>query len=78
MISVSQIRQQILRKISRMPANKLNDLNEYLDKLEKTTKKKSRIISYAGSWNNIDKSAFDELTANLIIRRNQNPRRFDE
>jgi hypothetical protein len=78
MIADNQIRQQILRKIRRIPANKLNDLNEYLSKLEQTTEKKSKIISYAGSWNNIDESAFNELTDNLIINRNKNSRRFDE
>ena len=78
MIADSQIRQQILRKIRRIPSNKLNDLNEYLSKLEQTTENASKILSYAGSWNNIDETAFDELTGNLIINRNKNSRRFDE
>jgi hypothetical protein len=78
MIADTQIRQQILRKIRRIPSNKLNDLNEYLSQLEQTTEKTSKILSYAGSWNNIDESTFDELTDNLILNRNKNSRRFDE
>jgi hypothetical protein len=78
MIADAQIRQQILRKIRRIPSNKLNDLNEYLSKLEQTTEKTSKILSYAGSWSNIDESAFDELTDNLIVNRSKNTRRFDE
>ena len=78
MIADNQIRQQILRKIRRIPSNKLNDLNEYLSKLEQTTEKTSKILSYAGSWNNIDESVFNELTNNLILNRNKNSRRFDE
>jgi len=78
MIAETQIRQLILRKIRRIPSNKLNDLNDYLSKLEETTEKTSKILSYAGSWSNIDESAFNELTDNLIINRNKNSRRSDE
>lgn len=60
-----------------MPPNKLNDLNEYLSKLEQATEKSSKILSYAGSWNSIDDSAFNDLTDNLISNRNKNSRRFD-
>lgn len=74
----TQIRQQIFRKIRRIPSNKLNDLNEYLNKLEQTTDKSSKILSYAGSWNNIEESAFNEFTDHLITNRNKNSRRFDE
>ena len=78
MISETQIRQQIFRKIRRIPSNKLNDLNDYLTKLEETTEKSSNVLSFAGSWINIDESAFDELTNNLISNRSKNSRRFDE
>jgi hypothetical protein len=77
MIADTQIRQQILRKIRRIPSNKLKDLNEYLSKLEQTTEKASKILSFAGSWNNIEESAFNELTDNLISNRNKNSRRFN-
>ena len=74
----TQIRQQIFRKIRSIPPEKLNDLNDYLNLLEQTIDKPSKILSFAGSWNNIDESAFDELTAKLISNRNKNSRRFDE
>ena len=78
MIADTQIRQQILRKIRRIPSDKLKDLNDYLSKLEKTTEKSSKVLSYAGSWKDIEESAFDELTGNLITNRNKNSRRFNE
>jgi len=78
MIADTQIRQQIIQKIRRIPSDKLIDLNEYLSKLEQTTEKTSRILTYAGSWNTIDESAFNELTGNLILNRNKSSRRFDE
>ena len=74
----TQIRQQIFRKIRRIPSEKLNDLNDYLSKLEQASDKSSKTLSFAGSWNNIDESAFDELTENLISNRAKNVRRFDE
>lgn len=78
MIADTQIRQQIFRKIRRIPANKLNDLYDYLSKLEQTIEKPSKTLSFAGSWNNINESAFDDLTENLILNRSKNSRRFDE
>ena len=78
MISDTQIRQQILRKIRRIPSYKLSDLNEYLSSLEQTTEKTTKILSFAGSWNNLDESAFKELTDTLISNRSKNSRRFDE
>lgn len=78
MTADNQIRQQIFRKIRRIPASKLNDLNDYLSLLEQATDKSSKILSFAGSWNNIDETTFDELTSQLISNRSKNTRRFDE
>ena len=71
MTADNQIRQQIFRKIRRIPASKLNDLNDYLSLLEQTTDKSSKILSFAGSWNNIEETAFDELTNQLISKRSK-------
>jgi hypothetical protein len=78
MLADTQIRQQIFQKIRRIPSNKLNDLNDYLSKLEQTTEKSSKILSFAGSWINIDESALNELTDSLILKRSNNSRRIDE
>jgi hypothetical protein len=78
MIAHTQIREQIIRKIRKIPSNKLNDLNDYLSKLEKATGKSTKILSFAGSWKDIDESLFNEFTSNLISNRNRNSRRSDE
>ena len=78
MKAYTQIRQQIFRKIRKIPSDKLDDLNDYLSKLEQTTDHSSKTLSFAGSWNNIEDSAFDDLTVNLISNRNKKTRRFDE
>jgi hypothetical protein len=78
MTTDNQIRQQIFRKIRRIPSNKLNDLNEYLNRLDQSIDKSTKILSFAGSWNNIEEEAFVELTDKLISNRSKNIRRYDE
>ncbi|MBW6480528.1 MAG: hypothetical protein K0B37_13960 [Bacteroidales bacterium] len=74
----TQIRNQILRRIQRIPGDKLKDLSEYVAKLEQNINKKEKILSYAGVWENMEDSAFEELTDKLISRRERNKRRSDE
>lgn len=73
-----QIRNQLLRKIQRIPAEKLRELNDFVSKLEQTTNKKDKILSFAGAWEDMDDSLFEELTDNLISKRKRNKRRIDE
>lgn len=72
------LRQRIFKMIRRVPSNKLTDLLDYITKLEKSIEKQSKILSFAGSWKNIDDSAFDELTKDLITNRSRNLRRHNE
>lgn len=78
MITDTQRRNQILRRISRIPKDKLKDLDDYISKLEKQISNKSKTLSYAGAWQDIDDSAFDDLTSNLIRNRQRNRGRIDE
>ena len=75
MITETQIRSQILRRIQRIPSNRLVELNEFVSKLEQTSSNKDKILSFAGAWENLDSYAFDELTENLISNRQRNIRR---
>ena len=75
MITETQIRSQILRRIQRIPSNRLVELNEFVSKLEQTSGNKDKILSFAGAWENLDSNAFDELTENLISNRQLNIRR---
>ncbi len=78
MITDTQQRQQILRKIYRIPNEKLKELEDFISKLEPENNRKDRILSFAGSWKNIDDIVFIELTENLISNRERNKRRTDE
>jgi len=74
----TQKRQKILRKIYRIPSDKLNELDEFISKIELDTHKKSKNLSFAGAWQNVDESVFSELTDNLIRNRQRNIRRNNE
>jgi excinuclease UvrABC helicase subunit UvrB len=66
MITATQKRQQILRKIYRIPFEKLKELDNFVSKLVKEIHKKSKNLSFAGAWQNIDDSILKYLTENLI------------
>jgi hypothetical protein len=72
MITETQIRSQLIRRIQRIPSNKLNELNELVSKLELTTSNKDKNLSFAGAWENLDSDTFDNLTVNLIENRQRN------
>jgi len=77
MITDTQRRNQILRRISRIPKDKLKELDDYISKLERNISKKSKTLSFAGSWIDIDESVFKDFTADLIDNRNKNRRRIN-
>lgn len=74
----AQIRNQLLRKIQKIPNDKLKELNDYIAKLEGEPEKKSKVLSFAGAWSDIDNSVFQDLTENLINNRQRNKRRINE
>ena len=74
----AQIRSQLLRKIQKIPDDKLKELNEYITKLEGRPDNKSKALSFAGAWSDIDNSVFQELTEDLIKNRQRNKRRINE
>ena len=78
MITDTQRRNQILKRISRIPKDKLKELDAYVSKLEQNISKKSKTLSFAGAWKDIDDSVFNDLASNLISNRQKNTRRFDE
>jgi hypothetical protein len=78
MITDAQRRNQILRRISQIPKDRLKELDEYISNLEQEKNIKKKTLSFAGAWKNIDDSVFDDLTKNLINNRRKNRKRIDE
>ncbi|RUA29627.1 MAG: hypothetical protein DSY77_14950 [Bacteroidetes bacterium] len=72
MITDAQRRNQILRRISRIPKDKLKELDDYISKFEEVNNNKNRTLSFAGAWQDIDESVFNDLTSSLIERRQKN------
>ncbi len=77
MITDIQKRQQILRKIYRIPSEKLKEVDDFISDLEQKYKKE-KTLSFAGMWKNIDDSVFKDLTEELINNRQKNRRRDNE
>lgn len=78
MITDKQRRNQIWSKVQKMPSDRLKKLHEYIKQLEKSSSGKRKVLSYAGTWKDLDNELFKELTDNLISNRQRNKRRFDE
>jgi hypothetical protein len=78
MITDTQRRQQILKKIYQVPSDKLEELDDFVPKLEQSTDKKNITMSFAVAWQDIDDSLFKDLTDNLINNRQRNKRRDNE
>lgn len=74
----TQIRTQLLRKIYRIPADKLKELDDFVSKLERDTIQKPRTLSFAGSWKDIEDNLFHDLTIDLVANRQKNRRRINE
>ncbi len=78
MITDTQKRQQILKKIYRIPSDKLEELDDFVSKLEQSRNNKSLALSFAGAWENIDDSILKEFTDHLIEKRQRSNRRNNE
>lgn len=68
----TRIRSQILKRIQKIPSNRLKELNDFVAKLERNPGKKDKILSFAGAWETMDSSIINEFTENLISNRQKN------
>lgn len=71
----TQIRNRLVKRIQQIPSEKLKELEKFISKLEATTGKKEKNLSFAGSWSEMDDDLFGEFTENLIEKRQRNKRR---
>lgn len=78
MITDKQRKNQILRRIQKLPPDKIKELHEFVGKIDQETPMKMKILSYAGTWSDIDDTVYNDLTENLISQRQKNNRRFEE
>lgn len=74
----TEIRNQLIRRIRRIPLNRLKELNALVDMIEETTTKKDKNLSFAGAWTDIDSETLNNLSENLVENRQRNKRRNDK
>lgn len=77
MISDTEIRDQLIKRIRNIPPDMLSELNALVAKLEKSSLRKAKNLSYAGIWSDIDNDLFKDLSENLIQNRQRNKGRHE-
>ncbi len=68
-VTKDKLKDKIINRISSMSRERLKNIDEYIDQLEEKNKKKQEILSFAGSWKDIDKEVFNDLTDRLQENR---------
>lgn len=74
-MTTKQLQERLIKKIENLSPEKLQDLSKFLESLE-TENNKMKVLTFAGSWADLDGETFDELTNNLENRRKSNRTRF--
>lgn len=74
-MTTKQLKERLIKRIENLSPEKLQDLSRFLESLE-TENNKMKVLTFAGSWADLDGQTFDELTNNLENRRKSNRTRF--
>lgn len=74
-MTTKQLKERLIKKIEGLSPEKLQDLSRFLESLE-TENNKLKVLTFAGSWSDLDGDTFDELTNNLENRRKSTRTRF--
>ncbi|MDX2305089.1 MAG: hypothetical protein NW226_19925 [Microscillaceae bacterium] len=69
MTTQEQLRQRIIHKIEKLPDDKLNSLELYINTLEQENQAKAEILSFAGIFRDLDQEVINELTIHLHENR---------
>jgi hypothetical protein len=77
MIKETELRNRLSKKIKQIPSDKLELLENFILKLENPALHKEEILSFSGSWNDLDKDTVIDFTERLISRRENSKRRID-
>ncbi len=72
----NKLRNNLIRKIQQLSTDKLTEITNLLSKIENQFKSKDKTLKLAGTWKDLDKDVFDELTVKLHDNRT-NDRQID-
>ena len=65
----NRLRNSLVRKIQRLSTDKLNELNNLLNKIENKLKSKDKTLKLAGTWKDLGDDIFIGLTERLHDNR---------
>ncbi|MFM9840395.1 MAG: hypothetical protein ACKVOQ_19165 [Cyclobacteriaceae bacterium] len=65
----NSLRNNLMLKIERLPADKLTEIDNLLRKIENQFKSKEKTLQLAGSWKDLDDDLFANLTEKLHDNR---------
>ena len=70
MDSKNKLRNNLIRKIQQLTADKLVQVNDLLDEIEALANSKQETLELAGSWKDLSEELFSDFTSNLHHKRN--------
>lgn len=70
-----ELRNKLIDRINKLTTDKLENVDHFIDRMEKINNKEA-ILSYAGSWEDIDEDLFNELTTDLHQKRSLERKRI--
>lgn len=77
MTASQKLRDDIYKRIEKLPADQLQELLIFLISLEKDTTHIEKVLSFAGIFKDLDEEVFDDLTINLHENRMASTREID-
>lgn len=75
MTAETKIRNKILRRIQQIPLSRLNELDDFVSKIELSLPDNKQVTSYAGVWESLPNEIVSDFTDNLLSNRQRNQRR---
>ena len=68
-MALFSLRNNLIRQIQQLSTDKLNEITKVLSKIERQFKSKDKTLELAGTWKDLDKETFAELTEKLHENR---------
>lgn len=65
----NKLRNTLIRRLQQLSADKLNEINNLLGKIESQLKSKDKTLKLAGTWKDLDDDFFIEMTEKLHNNR---------
>jgi hypothetical protein len=69
MTATKKLRNNLIRKVQKLSADKLNEINNLIGKMENQFESKEKTLKLAGVWKGLSEDVFTDLIENLHINR---------